>query len=160
MIQRGEGERFVIKQTPKERLLNKVQPEPNTGCWFWLGAADSLGYGRIGIGGSKVVLSHRLSYQLFKGPVPEDLCVLHKCDTPCCVNPDHLFLGTKKDNAIDCATKYRTNPKSAKLNHESVRQIRSRFKSGASIKTLVQDYNLARETIREVVTGKTWKQVT
>lgn len=78
-------------------------PEPNSGCWLWLGTTSN-GYGRIDHGG-KTLRAHRASYEEFVGPIPKGFCVLHRCDTPCCVNPEHLFLGTQQDNMSDKAAK-------------------------------------------------------
>ena len=88
--------------TPVElaRFEAKVSPEPNTGCHLWTGAAIRQGYGYAVVGG-KTRRAHRVAFEHFKQKVPEGLCVLHRCDQPACVNPDHLFLGTDKDNAVD-----------------------------------------------------------
>ena len=78
------------------------------GCWGWIGATSS-GYGRLGRGGrgEGLVYAHRLSWELRNGPIPEGMCVLHRCDNPPCSNPDHLFLGTKADNNRDMSVKGR-----------------------------------------------------
>jgi len=90
-------------------LRNKIDrlsmPEPNTGCWLWPGSLNS-GYGSISVGNKKH-LAHRVSYAEYVGD-PVGQIVMHKCDTPACVNPDHLVLGSPKDNAIDAARKLRT----------------------------------------------------
>jgi len=82
------------------RFFSRVRFEEN-GCVVWIGARNR--YGRIQHGGrgSKLLQVHRLSYDLFNGPVPDDMLVLHKCDNPPCVNPSHLFLGSHQDNADD-----------------------------------------------------------
>src|SRR3990167_1003780 len=89
-------------------FLNKVNKTEN--CWLWTGACDTFGYGHFGKlcpPKVKMVKAHRFSYELHKGKIPEGMCVLHSCDTPPCVNPKHLWLGTKKDNMIDMIKKKR-----------------------------------------------------
>lgn len=89
-----------------ERLAERSAMDPGTGCVLWLGYVDPCGYGRMGVGG-KQRLTHRLAYELAHGPIPDGLCVCHKCDNPPCVNPLHLFLGTHTDNMRDRVTKGR-----------------------------------------------------
>lgn len=89
-------------------FYNKITPEPNTGCHIWAASLDSVGYGLFGIR-RKLFKAHRVAWMLCKGAVPEGLCVLHKCDTPSCVNPDHLFLGTHADNMADKKRKGRVS---------------------------------------------------
>lgn len=86
----------------QERLEAKYIPEPNTGCWIWLGGMNTEGRALLG---SKTAA--RISYSAYKKPIPEGLSVLHKCDEPICINPDHLFLGTQTDNMRDMARKGR-----------------------------------------------------
>jgi hypothetical protein len=79
-------------------------------CWVWTASIDGGGYGLIGLGpGKKVGKSGRVAWELQFGPIPEGMCVLHKCDNPCCVRGSHLFLGTQKDNAVDRELKGRSN---------------------------------------------------
>ena len=89
----------------KDRFLNLAMPEPNSGCWLWLGTIDPCGYGRFGVGSRsdgtrRVATASRVSWELFRGPIGESH-VLHRCDNKACVNPDHLYLGTHKDNMQD-----------------------------------------------------------
>jgi hypothetical protein len=83
-----------------ERFLAKTRRDLRTGCWLWTAAHDRDGYGSIYVDGKKEQ-AHRVAYALFVGPVPEGDWVLHRCDTPACVNPDHLYLGTNKQNVAD-----------------------------------------------------------
>lgn len=95
----------------KEHFESKFTPEPMSGCWLW----DSPRNDRFGYGyyrnrkNRKILAAHRLAWSLYRGPIPDGICVLHKCDTPACVNPDHLFLGTRADNNRDMNSKNRGN---------------------------------------------------
>lgn len=82
----------------KEWFTARTVPEPNTGCWLWLGGMSGWGYPLCSKRSRK---AHRLSYEMFNGPIPEGFDVLHKCDTPMCVNPQHLEVGTPAKNIGD-----------------------------------------------------------
>lgn len=95
--------------TPDERFDEYTYPEPNTGCFIWAGPEDGKGYGVLFLGRRNHTKSaHRFAWERANGPIPKRLCVCHKCDTPCCVNPDHLFLGTHLQNMNDMARKWRS----------------------------------------------------
>jgi len=91
-----------------ERFEAKYIPEPNSGCWLWTASCWENGYGQISLPNTfKIVGAHVASWMLHQGPIPEGLFVCHSCDMPPCVNPEHLFLGTQKENMQDAARKGR-----------------------------------------------------
>lgn len=96
------------RKLPVEALfLKHVRPHENGSCWKWIGSTSKWGYGKMRLG-NKTILSHRLSWILHNDEeLPSDLLVLHSCDVPCCVNPNHLFLGTHQDNMTDMIKKGR-----------------------------------------------------
>ncbi|MGD4429391.1 HNH endonuclease signature motif containing protein, partial [Xanthomonas citri pv. citri] len=81
-------------------------PVPESGCWLWLGAEKGNGYGNVKEG-RRNTTAHRRSWEEHNGPIPKGMHVCHKCDTRPCINPDHLFLGTRKQNMADCVAKDR-----------------------------------------------------
>lgn len=130
-------------------------PEPMSGCWLWLNSVDRWGYGRVEIG-YRQLGAHRAAWELFRGTIPQGLLVLHRCDVPSCVNPDHLFLGTPRDNMEDAARKGR---KSNKLTPEIVREIRRDGTAGATTVALAAKYRLSRSTVDDILGGKLWRHV-
>lgn len=151
--------------TLTKRFWSKVTKGSANECWLWIGHRDRLfGYGRIG-GHGTVLLAHRASWILHHGEVPRGLCVLHRCDTPACVNPAHLFLGTYLDNNRDRAAKNRSantqgerNP-FARLDEERVRSIRKLHNAGHKSAALARKFNVSISTISLIVRGRTWRHV-
>ena len=92
-----------------ERFAAKIETEANTGCWLWSDAPDRYGYGRLQIG-PRAVKAHRISFEMHKGPIPPGHMVCHRCDTPACVNPEHLFSGPAEVNVSDMMAKRRFKP--------------------------------------------------
>lgn len=146
-------------------FMSKVQPEPNTGCWFWDKSLNPAGYGKIVFNGlsGKIWLAHRASYELFKGEIPKGLHVLHKCDQPACVNPDHLWLGTNEENIQDRINKGRSFRSvgelagMSKLKLFQVLEIREKYKKGnITQRTLAKEYNVHCSAICNIVTNKAW----
>jgi len=84
-----------------ERFWDKVGGEGPNNCWEWNGARSKNGYGRFWINGAGVHYAHRISYIMCSGPIPDGGLVLHRCDNPPCVNPEHLYLGNHSENALD-----------------------------------------------------------
>ena len=93
----------------QQRLLEGSIPVPEAGCWLWLGLTDMDGYGRLTYQYADL-RAHRAAHDAFVGPIPEGMFVCHKCDTPACINPQHLFLGTARDNTADMIAKGRFVP--------------------------------------------------
>lgn len=153
----------------RAKIMACSHPEPNTGCWLWTlawhrqdyGMLDRKVYGHCG-------RAHRIAFEAFRGPIPPGVYVLHKCDTPPCVNPEHLFLGTHSDNMADCARKGRMAPQrypllfagergsQARLTDDLVRFIRS---SSASNCDLAREIGVHRSTVNNVRLRRTWAHI-
>jgi len=147
-----------------KRFLDKMQKAK--GCWEWQAAKDKQGYGKFSYKG-KDMLAHRASWMIYNGKIPDGICVLHKCDNPSCVNPKHLFLGTRKDNAKDMLNKGRSvrgeKHSASKLTEKEVLQIRKLYQRGKhggmnSIK-LANMFNTTHKTISLVVDRVNWRHV-
>lgn len=148
-----------------ERFWAKVEKGP--GCWLWRGATTHGGYGVIGKGRATEgnIRAHVLSYELTHGEIPEGLEVCHTCDNPPCVRPDHLFLGTQKDNVLDAISKGRQiNPPikrgedhgMVKLTTTQVLQIREELKAGNRQTDIAEHYNVTQAAISLIKLGKKW----
>jgi hypothetical protein len=163
----------------KSRFLSFVQK--SSGCWLWRGRINPKGYGRLLCGGDVNIFAHRVSYTLFKGVAPGKLCVLHDCpggDNSRCVNPAHLWLGTRADNNADIDLKGRRNApkgnkhwsrkypervargeKKSSLSVRHVHVIRSLYKRGFPQPFLGRMFGVNRTTIGQIVRGHTWRHV-
>ena len=150
-----------ITKLLKEKFEKKVIRQE--GCWDWRGCKINGGYGSIRIGYPKFY-AHRISWMIHYGEIPNGLCVLHKCDNPPCTNPDHLFLGTIKDNNLDAISKNRhqTLGKSGEKNHMSkltkkqVLCIRDMVSSGAKHKDVAERYGISRSHVSTIVQHTCW----
>lgn len=147
--------------TVSDRFWSKVNK--TEACWLWQGNKYTSGYGQFYYTEAHkehTVATHRVSYQLAKGEIPPGLLVLHKCDVRNCVNPDHLWLGTYKDNMIDCVAKGRnakTPITARKLTQEQADTIRTEIKSGLSRRQLSFRYKISMSSIYQIERGNTYK---
>lgn len=124
------------------RFENLFMPVPECGCWIWIGSINEHGYGGFSFN-LKRTRAHRVSWLLYRGRIPEGISVLHECNTPSCVNPNHLFLGTQRDNLIDCWKKGRHLPfqkTERKFSNENVSAIR---KDRRQYKEIAKDYKIS-----------------
>lgn len=123
------------------------------GCWPWQGCRHPYGYGRLHWKEQGTLYAHRVAWELAYGPIPEGKQVLHKCDSPPCCRPDHLFLGTAADNIHDRDMKGRGI---AGLMPRNIRDIRTRCAAGESPKTIAQAHGIHESTVRNIHSRKTW----
>lgn len=115
VYQRKKRTREEIIASLRTRLIKMHMPEPNTGCWLFMGYVDNLGYGIIAEIKRKRIKAHRVSYAVFKCEIPGGMDVMHSCDVRCCINPEHLSLGTHQDNMTDMARKGRSNSRGRRV---------------------------------------------
>lgn len=153
--------------TAQEFIINKSIPEPNTGCWFWMGTVNWKGYGTGSFEGIKFG-AHRLSYSVFKGEIPKGLLVCHTCDQRSCVNPDHLWTGTPKQNTDDMMKKGRhiiletergEKSRLAKLKDQDVLEIRRLGKLGVKAKEIAPMFGCTVRNIHDILAGSCWKHL-
>ena len=146
------------------RFWCKVQVTGPGDCWLWLGTKPAFGHGQFRLDG-RAVYSHRVSWEELHGPVSDDLCVLHKCDVPACVNPAHLFVGTREENLADMRRKGRgsnpprkvgTSHHGAKLTESDVRFIR---KSPEKRSVLAARFGVQWRAIWSIQNGRTWTHI-
>lgn len=132
---------------------------PN-GCWEWTSRISAMGYGRFSVrrkdGGVQYYSAHRMSYSIHKGPIPDGLCVLHSCDNPKCVNPEHLRAGTQSDNIKDRMLRGRTNRHRSPPKKLTLLQVHEIRNSSLSAIKLSKKYGVHRINIYNVRNGKSF----
>lgn len=139
-------------EEPK-RFWSKVAVGEVDECWEWQASKTSADYGKFAIH-HRLWLAHRVAWVLTFGPIPEGLCVLHKCDNRACCNPYHLFLGTRGDNAADSMKKGR---RARKLTEEEVLEIRELYAAGGMTQQeLADEFGVSNPTISYITRRKTW----
>ena len=163
--------------TIEQRFWAKVQK--SAGCWLWTASKRHKGYGAFTYTKDGHIIqdrAHRYSWTLHRGKIPTGLCVLHRCDVPACVNPAHLFLGTKAVNNADTLAKGRyvrsrraiadgaryqrgEAHHASKLTASIVRNIRAKRAAGYSFGVLSKEFGVAIGHIFRIVTRKAWAHV-
>jgi len=146
----------------------KAAPTEN-GCWRWTGSRNKQGYGR-GMRHGRYFGAHRMAWELTHGAIPPGACVLHRCDNPSCVNPAHLFLGSQRDNRLDCLSKGRDAPRVAailgsrnpnsRLTADDIRSIRARYALRGTTKSeIARDFGVTDVLVGMIVRRKIWRHI-
>lgn len=149
------------------RLANGLDAAGPDSCWEWQRATNQFGYGTLTVDGRRIY-AHRLAFELYAGmSIPFGMHVCHRCDNPRCINPDHLFLGTRSDNMRDCFAKGRSSVKpvsligernpAAKLNGDDVAKIREMLKSGSSQLSVARRFGVSQSQVSNIKRGVQWK---
>lgn len=174
---------FICTNPMKKYCSNECQfldklKRVSSGCIEWQGSRNIQNYGIMRIN-SKAYPAHRFSWERLHGPIPKDLIICHKCDNPCCVNPEHLFLGTKYDNNHDRSLKGRSgkrtyspeekkrysqlfsgeNNSTSRLTNKQVEQIIT-LKGQYSYSQIAKMFNISKCTITSIFNGRAWNIVT
>jgi HNH endonuclease len=151
-------------KTLNERFFDKFKMTDKNKCWEWFGNRNPSGYGMIGYLATQV-LAHRVSWEVHRGKIPKGLFVLHRCDNPPCVNPNHLFVGTCKDNAQDMILKGRKPDTSgskngmSKINEADALKIRRLSAAGNNFTKIGRRFGLCTTSVSNIVKRKKWSHV-
>ena len=139
----------------------KYIPEPNSGCWLWIGAINAYGYGQFSRPRVQNEGAHRTSWKIHYGTIQDGLHVCHRCDNRLCVNPDHLFIGTQADNMADMIAKGRgKNPAPHyKYSADVVIAVRRMYANGIKKAEIARTTNLPFSTVRGLVDRKRWRHI-
>lgn len=150
-----------------DKAMNKTDIDRSTGCWLYRGEIVHNGYGRVWREGKNVRV-HRLSYEFFCEDIPKGLMVLHKCDIRNCWNPEHLFVGTARDNILDAQAKGRVHvatpkqkrgPSYVKLTAEQVADIKAHLSAGIKGPKLAAMYGVHKRSIYRIKNAQSWRNV-
>ena len=158
----GDPLKADTRSNTEEDFWSKVSIGGDDECWLWQKGKDEDGYGAFWWH-NRQVKAHRFSWELFSGAVPDGLQVLHGCDTPSCVNPSHLFLGTTQDNTADRNNKGRQikgeSCHSAILSEQQVIEIRKLSSQNVSGRKLARMFGVHYSAIYKLLKGRSWKHV-
>jgi hypothetical protein len=150
---------------PIERFWSKVRPGVDDACWLWSASLNPDGYGQFRQSRLGTVTAHRFSWQVHYGPIPDGMCVCHKCDVPACVRPDHLFLGTVADNMRDRDRKHRRIAPCgeiharAKLTAERIDEARRCVADGETRASVAKRMGVGPTAISRALLGRSWKHL-
>lgn len=148
------------KQPIEDRLEKYIERDPNSGCWLWSGCVSVHGYGQISIRNRRT-LAHRKVWEVRQGEIPPGLHLCHRCDTPACVNPSHMFLGTQADNVADMHGKGRAPSRRgvragrAKLTEAQVREIRA-MRGGERAADTAARFGICTRQVHTIQSGQQW----
>lgn len=151
-------------ESARVRFWRSIEFEPITGCWLWSAARNRDGYGVLKANGQSVY-AHRFSWAEKHGEIPEGICVLHRCDTPACANPDHLFLGTRGDNARDKSRKGRCHNNKGERHGRSIlseaqaREVLRLIRTGESQSKIAADFGISKTAVCNINTGRRWSHI-
>ena len=161
-IMRFGGRASAANIDIRQRLEDKSVRLPWSGCVIWMGDCYPTEYGRISYLGRNHT-THRLAWQLAKGPIPNGLFLLHHCDVRQCMNLEHLFLGTQADNMADMQSKGRGAKGeingNSRLTIGQAKEIRHRTIKGESQRKLAREFNVGKSTVARVINGRTWTHI-
>ena len=151
----------------RERLESQTERLPWSGCWVWMGAIDSGGrrlpYGKFWVNSrGRSIVAHRASWAIYHGAIPNGMRVLHRCDVACCVNPEHLFLGTNKDNTQDMirkGRKYVQRGEASRFNKITEEQARAIKDAHGNQYDIAAQFGVTQSCVSLIKRGKNWKHL-
>ena len=166
--------KYMRGMTPQERFVASYRVDGE--CWIWIRSRTRKGYGNIHrhrheppdlFDYARGSYAHRFAWRLHHGPIPDGMLVCHRCDTPPCVNPAHLFLGTPHDNTQDMVDKGRARGRAfvgeahglAKLTEARVRDLRRRAAAGERHEDIAREFGVSKSTVTMANIRQTWRHV-
>ena len=155
----AKAKRLRCLPSPQDRFERFIRSKPTSGCWIWVGSTGWGKYGKhrhLGI----IKPSHRTSWEIYKGAIPIGMLVLHKCDVKLCVNPDHLFLGTPKDNMLDkCRKGRQTKGEDVFTNKLTENDVRAIRRDQRPYKQIAQTHKICYQSVCNIKSHRSWKHI-
>lgn len=154
-----------MKANKPEDIWKSVNKKGDDGCWEWVGYKNKDGYGRMKVD-YKMYHVHRIVYELTYGPIPDGLLICHRCNNRSCCNPNHLYLGTQKDNMEQCVfegrlkTSFGEKHGQSKLNEKDVKKIKELYNTkNYSQRCLGKLFNISHSEISRIINNQVWKHI-